>query len=132
MDKVVSTLIFASAAVALAVVLTVYYSSFFRLFMRYEELMFDYAYATIKDDQAEIVIRFKNTGEGKLTIVALEINGIEMESQGKSPFPLELPSGMEARLRLHASLNTFRNGVTYEVAIRTSSGGRYIKAVVIP
>jgi hypothetical protein len=59
MDKVVSTLIFASAAVALAVVLTVYYSSFFRLFMRYEELMFDYAYATIKDDQAEIVIRFK-------------------------------------------------------------------------
>ena len=132
MDKVVSTLIFASAAVALAVVLTVYYSSFFRLFMRYEELMFDYAYATIKDDQAEIIIRFKNTGEGKLTIVALEINGIEMESQGKSPFPLELPSGMEARLRLHASLNTFRNGVTYEVAIRTSSGGRYIKAVVIP
>jgi len=132
MDKVVSTLIFASAAVALAVVLTVYYSSFFRLFMRYEELMFDYAYATIKDDQAEIAIRFKNTGEGKLTIVALEINGIEMESQGKSPFPLELPSGMEARLRLHASLNTFRNGVTYEVAIRTSSGGRYIKAVVIP
>jgi hypothetical protein len=64
--------------------------------------------------------------------VALEINGIEMESQGKSPFPLELPSGMEARLRLHANLNTFRNGVTYEVAIRTSSGGRYIKAVVIP
>jgi len=131
-DKLVSTLVMASVAVALAVALMAYYPSFVRLFMRREEIGFDYAYASIKDDQAEIVIRFRNTGEGKLTIVALEINGIAMEPKGNNPFPLELPSGTEARLRLHASLDAFRNGVTYEVAIRTASGGRYVKAVVIP
>jgi hypothetical protein len=80
----------------------------------------DYAYATIKDGEAEIVISFQNTGGGKLTVVTLEINGIEMKPKGKNPFPLELPSGTKARLRLHASLDTFRNGVTYEVAIRTA------------
>lgn len=64
--------------------------------------------------------------------MALEINGIEMNPKGKSPFPLELPSGTKARLRLHASLETFKHGVTYEVAIITVSGGRYIKAVVMP
>jgi hypothetical protein len=132
MDKLVSTLVLASIAVALAIALMVYYPSFVRLFMRYEELRFDYAYATIKDGEAEIVINFENIGKGKLTVVTLEINGIEMKPKGKNPFPLELPSGTKARLKLHASLETFRHGVTYEVAIRTSSGGRYIKAVVIP
>jgi len=132
MDKLVSTLVLASIAVALAIALMVYYPSFVRLFMRYEELRFDYAYATIKDGEAEIVINFENIGEGKLTVVTLEINGIELESKGKNPFPLELPSGTKARLKLHASLETFRHGVTYEVAIRTASGGRYIKAVVMP
>jgi len=132
MDKLVSTLVLASVAVALAVALMVYYPGFVRLFMRHEEIGFDYAYASIKEGQAEIVIRFRNIGEGKLMVVALEINGIGMEPKGKNPFPLELPSGTEARLRLHASLDTFRNGVTYEVAIRTVSGGRYVKAVVIP
>ena len=132
MDKLVSTLVLASVAVALAIALMVYYPSFVRLFIRYEELRFDHAYATVKDGEAEIVISFRNTGEGKLTVVALEINGIEMKPKGKNPFPLELPSGTKARLRLHASLETFRHGVTYEVAIRTASGGRYIKAVVMP
>ena len=132
MDKLVSTLVLASVAVALAMALMVYYPSFVRLFMRYEELRFDHAYATIKDGEAEIVISFVNLGEGKLTVVALEINGIEMKPKGKNPFHLELPSGTKARLRLHASLETFRHGVTYEVAIRTASGGRYIKAVVMP
>jgi hypothetical protein len=132
MDKLISTLILTSVAVALAVGLMAYYPSFVKLFMNYEQLSFDYAYASVKDGQAEIVIRFRNTGEGKLTIVALEINGVEMEPKGTNPFPLELPSGSQARLRLHAGLDTFRNGVTYEVAIRTTSGGRYTKAVVIP
>jgi len=119
-------------AVALAVAMMTYYPGFVRLFMRYEEIGFDYAYASIKDGQAEIVIRFRNIGEGRLTIVALEIDGVELEPKGNDPFPLELPSGTEAKLRLHASLETFRNGVTYEVAIKTASGGRYVKAVVIP
>jgi hypothetical protein len=132
MDKLVSTLVLASVAVALAMALMTYYPSFVRLFMRYEELRFDHAYATIKDGEAEIVISFENIGEGKLTVVALEINGIELEPKGKNPFPLELPSGTKARLRLHASLDTFKEGVTYEVAIRTASGGKYVKAVVIP
>ena len=132
MDKLISTLVLTSVAVALAVALMTYYPSIVRLFMRHEEIGFDYAYASIKGGQAEIVIRFRNIGEGKLTIVALEINGIELESKGNNPFPLEFPSGTEARLRLHASSDTFRNGVTYEVAIRTASGGRYVKAVVIP
>jgi len=100
--------------------------------MRYEELRFDHAYATIKDGEAEIVISFENIGEGKLKVVTLEINGIELEPKGKNPFPIELPSGTKVRLRLHARLETFRNGVTYEVAIRTASGGRYAKTVVIP
>jgi len=132
MDRPISTLVLTSVAVTLAVALMAYYPGFVKLFMRHEEIGFDYAYASIKDGQAEIVIRFRNIGEGKLTVVALEINGIAMEPKGKNPFPLELPSGTEARLRLHASLDTFRNGVTYEVAIRTASGGRYVKAVVIP
>ncbi|MBO3802819.1 MAG: hypothetical protein JTT11_02930 [Candidatus Brockarchaeota archaeon] len=95
-------------------------------------LMFDHAYAGVKDGQVEIVVHFKNAGGGKLTVVALEVNGIEMVPKGKSPFPIELPSGTNARLRLHASLETFKHGVTYEVAIRTASGGRYVKAVVMP
>jgi hypothetical protein len=132
MDKLVSTLVLASVAVALAIALMAYYPSFVRLFMRHEELRFDYAYATVKDGEAEIVISFENIGEGKLTVVTLEINGIELEPKGKNPFPLELPSGTKAKLRLHASLDTFRNGVTYEVAIRTASGVKYVKAVVIP
>lgn len=60
----------------------------------------------------------------------MEINGVEMEPKGDNPFPLELPVGTQARLR--AGLDTFRNGVTYEVAIRTASGRKYVKAVVIP
>ncbi len=64
--------------------------------------------------------------------MALEINGVEMEPKGTNPFPLELPSGSQARLRLQADLDTFREGVTYEVEIRTASGGMYTKAVVIP
>ena len=125
-------MILVSVAVTLTVALSVYYPSFVKLFMKYEELMFDYAYATTKDGQAEIVIHFRNTGEGKLTVVALEINGIELEPKGKNPFPLELPSGTKARLRLHASLDTFRKSATYEISIRTASGGKYVKAVVIP
>jgi len=132
MDKLVSTLVLASVAVALAIALMAYYSSFVRLFMRHEELRFDYAYATIKDGEAEIVKSFENIGEGKLIVVTLEINGIELEPKGKSPFPLELPSGTKTRLRLHASLGAFKNGVTYEVAIRTASGGRYVKSATIP
>ena len=132
MDKLISTLLLTSAAVALAIVLMTYYPGLMLRFMNYEQLSFDYAYASVKDGQAEIVIRFRNTGEGKLTIVALEINGVEMEPKGTNPFPLELPSGSQARLRLHASLDTFKGGVTYEVAIRTDSGGIYVKAVVIP
>lgn len=132
MDKLIATLVLTSVVIALAVAMMAYYPSFVRLFMKYEEIGFDYAYASIKDRQAEIVIRFRNIGEGRLTIVALEIDGVELEPKGNNPFPLELPSGTEARLRLHASLDTFRNGVTYEVAIRTASGGRYVKAVVIP
>jgi len=112
--------------------LMAYYPGFVRLFMRHEEIGFDYAYASIKGGQAEIVIRFRNSGEGKLTIVALEINGVELEPKDNNPFPLELSSGTETRLRLRASLDTFKEGVTYEVAIRTASGGKYIKAIVIP
>ena len=132
MDKLISTLILTSVAVALAVALMAYYPSFVKLFMNYEQLSFDYAYASAQGGQAEIVIRFRNTGEGKLTIVALEINGMQMEPKGSNPFPLELPSGSQARLRLHASLDTFKSGVTYELAIRTASGGIYTKTVVIP
>jgi len=132
MDKLVSTVILTCVAVALAIAMMTYYPGIVRSLLNYERLGFDYAYASVRDGQAEIVIRFRNAGEGKLTIVALEINGIEMEPKGNNPFPLELPSGSQARLRLHASLDTFRNGVTYEVAIRTASGGRYVKAVVIP
>jgi len=131
MDKMISTLVLASVIVALAIALMAYYPSFMRLFMNNEQLSFDYAYASVKDGQAETVIRFRNTGE-KLTIMALEINGVEMEPKGHNPFPLEFPSGSQARLRLHASVDTLRNGMTYEVAIRTASGGIYVKAVVIP
>jgi len=132
MDKLISTLILACVSVALAIALMTYYPGFVGRLMNYEQLSFDSAYASVKDGQAEIVIRFRNTGEGKLIIVALEINGVEMEPKGTNPFPLELPSGTEARLRLHAGLDTFRNGVTYEVAIKTASGGIYTKMVVIP
>jgi len=132
MDKVISTLILACVSVTLAIALMAYYPSFVKLFMNYEQLSFDYAYASVKDGQAEIVIRFRNTGEGKLTIVALEINGMEMEPKGNNPFPLELPSDSQASLQLDARLDTFKSGVTYEVAIRMASGGLYTKAVVIP
>ena len=131
MDKLVSTLILASTAVALAVALMAYYQSFVHL-SRHEEIGFDYAYASVRDGQAEIVIHFRNIREGKLTIIALVINNVEMEPKGNNPFPLELPSGAQARLRLHASLVTFKEGVTYEVAIRTASGGIYAKTIVIP
>lgn len=132
MDKLISTVILTCAAVALAIAVMTFYPGIVRSLLNYERLGFDYAYASVRDGQVEIVIRFRNIGEGKLTIVALEINGVELEPIGDSPFPLELPSGTEARLRLHASLDTFRNGVTYEVAIRTVSGDKYVKAVVIP
>jgi len=62
--------------------------------------------------------------------MAPEINGMEMEPKGNNPFPLEIPS--QAKLRLYASLDTFKSRVTYEVAIRTASGGVYVKAVMIP
>jgi len=132
MDKLISTVILTCVAVTLAIAMMTYYPGIVRNLLNYERLGFDYAYASINDSKVEIVIRFRNIGEGKLTIVALEINGVELEPQGKNPFPLDIPSGTEARLRLHASLDTFRNGVTYEVAIRTASGSRYVKAVVIP
>jgi len=132
MDKVISTLILASVAVALIIDLMTYYPSFVRLFMNYEQLSFDYAYASVKGSQAEIVIRFRNIGEGRLTIVALEINGVEMEPKGINLFPLELPLGSQAKLRLQASLDTFKSGVTYELAIRMASGGIYTKVVVKP
>jgi len=132
MEKLISTVILICVAVALVIVVMTYYPGIVRSLLNYERLGFDYAYASVRDGQAEIVIRFRNIGEGKLTIVALEINGVELEPQGKNPFPLRIPSGTEARLRLHASLDTFRNGVTYEVAIKTASGGRYVKALTIP
>ncbi|MBO3803808.1 MAG: hypothetical protein JTT11_08090 [Candidatus Brockarchaeota archaeon] len=132
MGKAVSTLILASVAVALALALAAYYPSLVNLFTRQEGLRFDHAYATVKDGQAEIVVHFKNVGGGKLTVIGLEVNGIEMVPKGKSPFPIELPSGTNARLGLHASLDTFKHGVTYEIAIITASGGRYVKAVVVP
>jgi len=113
MDKLISTLVLASVIVALAITLMAYYPRFMRLFMNYEQLSFDYTYTSVKDSQAEIVIRFRNTWEGKLTIVALEINSVEMDPKGHNPIPLKLPS-------------------PYEVAIRTASGGTYVKVVVIP
>jgi len=132
MDKIVSTVILVSVTIALAIALSTYYSSFVALFMRYEEISFDYAYADVRNGQAEIVLNFKNTGQGKLTVVALEINGVDLEPTSNSPFPLELPSGTNARLRLHGSLDTFRSGVAYEVAIRTASGRIYSRTVMMP
>jgi len=132
MDRIVSTIILLSVTIALAMILSTYYTGFVNLFMNYEGISFDYAYALVKDGQAEIVIHFRNTGEGKLTVVALEINGVDLEPTGKSPFPLELPYGTNAMLRLHASPETFMSGVTYEVAIRTASGRTYTKTVVMP
>ena len=132
MDKLVSTLVLTSVAITLAVALMAYYPSFVKIFMAYEELSFDYAYTTVKDGQAEISIDFKNTGAKALTVVALMINGEELEPKGKNPFPLEIPTGSEARLRLHAGLDTFMSGITYEVAIITVSGGKYVKAITIP
>jgi hypothetical protein len=132
MDKVISTVIMASVTVALAITIACYYSSLVGIFTRREMLAFDHAYAMNENGKVEIVIQFRNVGEGKLTVVALEVNGVELESKGKNPFPIELPSGTNARLRLTAGTDTFVSGVTYEVAIRTASGGKYVKAVVIP
>jgi len=132
MDKLVSTLVLTSVVVTLAIVLMTYYLGFVPLFMGYEELSFDYAYNTVKDGQAEISIHFKNTGSTELTVVALMINGEELKPKGHNPYPLELPTGSEARLRLHAGLDTFMSGITYEVAIITVSGGKYVKAITIP
>ena len=64
--------------------------------------------------------------------MALVINGVDLEPTGTNPFPLELPYGTNAKLRLHASPETFVHGVTYEIAIRTNSGRTYAKAVVMP
>lgn len=132
MDKAVSSVILISVTVALAIALSSYYTGFVKLFMRYEEIGFDYAYATVKNGRAEIVVNFKNIGQGGLTVVALEINGIDLEPTGTNPFPIELPYGTNVRLRLDASPDTFRSGAVYEVAIRTASGGRYMKTVVMP
>jgi len=132
MDRIVSTVILLSVTIALAVFLSTYYTDFVNLFMKYEEISFDYAYATVRNGQAEIVLNFRNTGQGKLTVVAIEINGADLEPTSNNPFPLELPYGTNARLRMHASQDTFRSGVTYEVAIRTDSGGIYSRTVVMP
>ena len=132
MDKLISTAILTCVAVAMAIAIMTYYPGIVRSFLNYERLDFDYAYASVKDGQAEIVVNFKNTGQGALTVVALEINGVDLEPTGANPFPLELPYGTNAKLRLHASPETFVSGVTYEIAIRTNSGRTYAKAVVMP
>ena len=132
MDKLISTVILTCVAIALAVATMTYYPGIVSSLLNYERLGFDYAYASVKDGQAEIVIRFRNIGQGKLTVVAIEINGADLEPQGNNPFPLELPYGTNARLRLHASPETFRSGVTYEVGIRTDSGRIFTRTVVMP
>jgi hypothetical protein len=132
MDKIVSTVIIVAVTIALAVALSTYYSSIIALFTQYEEISFDSAYATVRDGKAEIVLNFKNTGPRALTVVDLEINGVDLEPTGDNPFPLELPSGTNARLGLDAGLDTFISGMIYEVAIRTASGGIYSRTVVMP
>jgi len=132
MDRIISTMILVSVSVALAVALSTYYTGLVNVFMRYEEVSFDLAYAALRDGEAEIVLNFRNTGQGALTVVAIEINGADLEPTGNNPFPLELPYGTKARLRLHASPEIFVSGVAYEVAIRTGSGRVYSKMVVMP
>jgi len=132
MNKIVSTVIIVSVTIALAIALSTYYASIVALFTQYEEISFDSAYATVRNGQAEIVLNFKNAGPRALTVVALDINGVDLEPTGDSPFPLELPSGTNARLGLDAGLDTFQSGLTYEVAIRTASGGIYSQTVVMP
>lgn len=132
MDRIVSTVILVFVSVALAVALSTYYTGLVNLFMRYEEISFDSTYASVRGGQAEIVLIFRNTGQGALTVVAIEINGEDLEPTGNNPFPIELPYGTNARLRLHASPETFVSGVAYEVAIRTGSGRIYSKMVVMP
>ena len=63
-----------------------YYTGLVNLFLRYEEISFDSAYAAMKNGQAEIVLSFRNTGQGKLTVVAIEINGADLEPTGNNPF----------------------------------------------
>jgi len=55
MDNIVSTVILVSFTVALAVTLSTYYAGFVNIFMRYEEIAFDYAYATVRNGQAEMM-----------------------------------------------------------------------------
>jgi len=132
MDKIVSTIILVSVSIMLAVALSTYYAGIVKLFMGYEEISFDSAYAALRNGEAEIVLNFRNTGQGTLTVVAIEINSADLEPTGNNPFPLELPYGTNARLRLYASPDIFVSGVAYEVAIRTGSGRIYSKMVVMP
>ena len=98
MDSIVSTAILLTVTITLAIALSTYYDGLVHIFLRYEEISFDSAYAAMKNGQAEIVLSFRNTGQGKLTVVAIEINGADLEPTGNNPFPLELPYGTNARL----------------------------------
>jgi len=49
MDRIVSTIILVTVSVALAVALSTYYTGLVIVFMRYEEISFDLAYAALRD-----------------------------------------------------------------------------------
>jgi hypothetical protein len=71
MDRIVSTVILLAVTITLAMAVSTYYAGLVNLFLRYEEISFDYAYAAVRNGQAEIVLNFRNTGQGKLTVVAI-------------------------------------------------------------
>ena len=65
MDRIISTIILVTVTIALALAISTYYAGLVNVFLKYEEISFDYAYASVRDGQAEIVVNFKIQGRGR-------------------------------------------------------------------
>ena len=132
-SPVVATVILVAIAIVIAIAVAFWASGLVGVFTRFEKIEIKAAYVS----ENKVILVAKNTGSAAATIDDIYVNGVPLGGSGDNRWvgePTSLNPGDEATITVLSppAGNSFTSGVTYEVAVHTSSGKLYPVSVLIP
>ena len=132
-SPVMATVILVAIAIVIAIAVAFWATGLVGVFTRFEKIEISAAYATASNN---IVLVVKNTGSAAATIDDIYVNGIPCGLTCGLSSTTTLKPGDSATITITKPPSdvgsSFVSGVTYEIAVHTSSGKTYPAAVLIP
>ncbi|RLG02458.1 MAG: hypothetical protein DRN61_06470 [Thaumarchaeota archaeon] len=132
-SPVVATVILVAIAIVIAIAVAFWASGLVGVFTRFEKIEITAVYW--EDNHFTLVV--KNTGSAAATIDDIYVNGVPLggsgTSWGISSGSTYLTPGATAVLTVNSAPGgSFTSGVTYEIAVHTSSGKLYPASAMKP